>query len=77
MHDAPEFFRRLAGILPAQPKDLSQEQILDLLAQVADLLDDFEIHDHNMRDNVDLGWFRLRDLLYVTQDCIIYIGGNS
>lgn len=47
---------------------LKRKQLQECLAVVADVLDDFDCHNHNLQDDTDTGWFLLRDLLNATHD---------
>lgn len=67
MGKTDEMLKRLAQVLDYQahghPRDYSEERLRAALAESADVLDDFDLHNHCFQDESDYGWFLLRDLL--------------
>ncbi len=74
MRKTDEMLTRLASVLDPQahglPRDYSEERLRAALGESADVLDDFDLHNHCLQSQVDAGWFLLRDLLNAAHDRI-------
>lgn len=74
MRKPDEMLIRLASVLNTQthglPRDYSADRLRAALAESADVLDDFDLHNHCLENQADAGWFLLRDLLNAAHDRI-------